>query len=186
MTDETCRGNFRRPKFIARSSMKTTKPTKPRARSEGLVVQELPDETLVYDLERDRAHCLNQTAAFVWGRCDGRTSPREMARALGQSAGTPVDEKLVWLALDQLRRNHLLSDPAIPPPTIASMNRRELVRVLGISAAVALPLVASIVAPLPAQAATGCASTGQSCATIGCCSGCVCSGSPSFVCTGSC
>jgi hypothetical protein len=33
--------------------------TKPLARKEGLVIQELPDEVLVYDLDRDRAHCLN-------------------------------------------------------------------------------------------------------------------------------
>jgi coenzyme PQQ synthesis protein D (PqqD) len=166
--------------------MKATKLTKPRARKEGLVVQDLPDETLVYDLERDRAHCLNQTAAFVWRQCDGKMSPREIASALKQKTDTPVDEKLVWLALDQLGRNHLLTDLPVPPPKIASMNRRELVRVLGISAAVALPVVASIVAPVPAQAATGCASSGQSCATLGCCSGCVCSNSPDFLCTGSC
>ena len=53
--------------------------TKPLARKEGLVIQELPDEVLVYDLDRDRAHCLNQTAAFVWQRCDGRTSTVEIA-----------------------------------------------------------------------------------------------------------
>ncbi|PYS79821.1 MAG: hypothetical protein DMF70_12375, partial [Acidobacteria bacterium] len=58
--------------------------TKPLARKEGLVIQELPDEVLVYDLDRDRAHCLNETAAFVWQRCDGRTSTVEIARSLGQ------------------------------------------------------------------------------------------------------
>ncbi|HJZ82776.1 MAG TPA: PqqD family peptide modification chaperone [Pyrinomonadaceae bacterium] len=46
----------------------------PRARSENLVIRELDDETLVYDMERDEAHCLNQTAALVWQRCDGRTT----------------------------------------------------------------------------------------------------------------
>lgn len=166
--------------------MKANKQTKPRARKEGLVVQDLPDETLVYDLERDRAHCLNQTAVFVWRQCDGKMSPREIALALTQKTETRVDEKLVWLALDQLGRSHLLIDLPVPPPKIASMNRRELVRVLGISAAVALPVVASIVAPVPAQAATGCVSSGGSCASAGCCPGCVCSGSPNFVCTGNC
>ena len=39
---------------------------KPRARTEGLVVTELPDELLVYDLERHRAYCLNPTAALVF------------------------------------------------------------------------------------------------------------------------
>ncbi len=38
----------------------------PHGRKDGLVVKELGNETLVYDLERDEAHCLNQTAALVW------------------------------------------------------------------------------------------------------------------------
>jgi hypothetical protein len=45
----------------------------PHARSEGLVIRELPEETLVYDLKRHRAHCLNPTAARVWSYCDGQT-----------------------------------------------------------------------------------------------------------------
>jgi len=143
--------------------------TKPRARAEGLVVQELEDETLVYDLERDRAHCLNETAAFIWRLCDGKTSSREMARALKQKIGKSADETLVWFALDQLSRKHLLTDSVVLPPTGASMNRRELVRVLGISAVVALPVVASIVAPKPAQAAT-CLGQGASCqSSLECC-----------------
>ena len=166
--------------------MKTAKPTKPQARKEGLIIQALPDETLVYDLDRDRAHCLNQTAAFVWQRCNGRNTPKEIAQALGVSLSAQVDENLVWLALDQLDRNHLLNVAPMPPARLRAINRREAVRALGLTAAVAVPLVISIVAPKPAQAATGCASTGQSCASIACCSGCVCSGSPSFVCTGSC
>jgi hypothetical protein len=32
----------------------------PTARKDQLIVKELDDETLVYDLERDEAHCLNQ------------------------------------------------------------------------------------------------------------------------------
>lgn len=150
--------------------------TEPRAREQGLVVQELEDETLVYDLERDRAHCLNQTAAFIWRQCDGKTSAREMAQALKQKIDKSADERLVWLALDQLSRKHLLTELVVLPPTVASMNRRELVRVLGISAAVALPVVASIVAPMPAQAATGCIGNGGSCAgnPNGCCPGCAC------------
>src|ERR1700674_441139 len=82
---------------------------KPLARKAGLVIQELPDEVLVYDLERDRAHCLNQTAAFVWQRCDGRTSTGEIARSLGQEVNAAVDEKVVWFAIDQLGRNHLMA-----------------------------------------------------------------------------
>ena len=151
--------------------MKSNHQTKPRARKQGLVVQTLPDETLVYDLDRDRAHCLNQTASLVWGHCDGRTTTKEIARSLTKSLKQPVNEQIVWLALDQLDRNHLLSEESFIPKTVAGMNRREVVRALGITAAIAIPAVVSIVAPTPAQAATGCKPTGAVCtSSIECCS----------------
>ena len=147
---------------------------KPLARKEGLIVEELPDEVLVYDLDRDRAHCLNDTAAFVWRRCDGRTTAKEIAASLGKKVSVPVDEKLVWLALDQLDQNNLLARRAVPPPALLGMNRREMVRALGIAAAVAVPVITSIVAPQPAQAATcipagqsGCANASQCCPPVG-------------------
>jgi hypothetical protein len=147
--------------------------TNPLARREGLVIRELADEVLVYDLDRDRAHCLNQTAAFVWQRCDGRTSTGEIARALGKRVSTPVDEKLVWLALDQLAENDLLKCRLVTPPSLAGINRRQMVRVLGLAAVVAVPLVTSIVAPTAVQAATcfpmnhACAS-GPQCCSMAC------------------
>src|SRR6266446_6424055 len=148
--------------------------TKPLARKEGLVIQELPEEVLVYDLDRDRAHCLNETAAFVWQRCDGRTSAVEIARSLGKKVNAPVDEKVVWFAIDQLGRNHLMTTQPVPPQLLAGLNRREMVRVLGIAAAVAIPVVASIVAPTPAQATT-CVAAGGSCAGgQNCCAGLTC------------
>ena len=155
--------------------MKLNYQTKPRARKQGLVVQSLPDETLVYDLDRDRAHCLNQTASLVWGCCDGRTTTKEIARALTKSLKQPVNEKIVCLALDQLDRNHLLSEESFIPKTVAGMNRREVVRALGITAAIAIPAVISIVAPLPAQAVS-CLGQGQPCSGPQCCPGFVCSG----------
>src|ERR671934_1982561 len=77
----------------------------PGAREEGLVIQELPpEETLVYDLTRHRAHCLNQTAALVWRHCDGRTTLAEIAARLQAELGIAADEELVWLALDRLAK----------------------------------------------------------------------------------
>jgi len=161
--------------------MKTVRATKPRARSEGLIVQALPDETLVYDLDRDRAHCLNQTASLVWNRCDGRNTTGQIARAVSTDLKQPIDERFVWLALDQLGRNHLLLDGP-RAPQLAGFNRREVVKALALSAAVAAPVVASILAPAPAQAASclgngaGCSSPAQCCSGI--CSGGTCGGSP--------
>ena len=145
--------------------------TKPLARKEGLVIQELPDEVLVYDLERDRAHCLNETAAFVWQRCDGRTTTNEIARSLGSKVNAPVDEKVVWFAINQLKQNHLMTNPPVPPQLVAGMDRRAMMRALGVAAVVAVPVVTSILAPTPAQAST-CGATGTACTTAAqCCSG---------------
>jgi len=148
---------------------------KPLARKEGLVIQELPDELLVYDLDRDKAHCLNQTAALVWRNCDGHATTAAISQSLERELNTTIDEKIVLLALDQLGRNHLLEELPTPPPIMSGLNRREMVRALGIAAAVAVPVVTSIVAPTPAQAAT-CLPSGAACATNAqCCSG-VCNG----------
>ena len=144
----------------------------PRARREGLVIKELPGEVLVYDLERDKAHCLNQTAAIVWKHCDGKTSVKGIADLLANELRTPVDEKLVWLALDQFGRHQLLEEKPALPSMMAGLNRRQMVRALGLAALVAVPLVTTIVAPTPAQAATclpngsACTSGAQCCSTI--------------------
>jgi hypothetical protein len=148
----------------------------PRARTEGLVVHELSDEVLVYDLHRDKAHCLNQTAALIWKYCDGKTTVASMAQQLGRELKAEcVDEKVVWYALDQLGTDHLLDEIIAPPAVLAGMSRREMVRVLSVAAVVAVPLVTSIIAPTPAQAAT-CLPPGQVCVSSAqCCSG-LCSG----------
>ncbi len=126
--------------------------TLPRARASELIVKELPDEVLVYDLQRQKAHCLNQTSALVWKRCDGRTTVKEMARALENEFATPVGEDVVWLALTQLHRLHLLQETNAPFAAM-KVTRRDL---LGkyLPAALALPLILSIPAPTAAQAAS--------------------------------
>jgi hypothetical protein len=156
----------------------TTSQMKPIARKEGLIIEELPDEVLVYDLDQDRAHCLNQTAAFVWKNCDGLATTQQIADLLGEKLNTSVDENVVWLALDQLDRNNLLTSRPVAPPPPSGMNRRQMVRALGLAAIVAVPVVTSIVAPTPSQAAT-CLATGSVCtAPAQCCSG-LCPGAPS-------
>jgi len=144
----------------------------PRARREGLVIQELPDEVLVYDRERDKAHCLNQTAALIWGYCDGKTTVPMMAQHLERDLNAnKVDEKIVWYALDQLGKDHLLEEGFVAPSLLGGMTRRQMVQALGVAAVIAIPLVTSIVAPTPAQAST-CLPTGSACSgPAQCCSG---------------
>ena len=151
--------------------MKRTRPSQlPRLRAHALVIHDLPDEVLVYDQERDQAHCLNHTAALVWRACDGKLSPQEIAGKLTAELGAPVSQDVVLLALAQLEKFRLLEPSKISSSPYAAISRRQMVRTLGVAAAVALPLITSIVVPIPAQAAT-CIAPGQNCSpTILCCS----------------
>jgi hypothetical protein len=155
--------------------------TFPRARRNKLVIQELPDEVLVYDQERDKAHCLNQTAAKVWKHCDGQTDVATIAARLGEELHSPVDERVVWFALDQLSRDSLLEAPVTSPAFMAGMTRRQMVRAMGFAAAIAVPVISSIVAPTTAHAVS-CLANGQPCpgGPTTCCSN-VCS-SPANIC----
>ena len=126
----------------------------PRLRAHSLVVHDLPDEVLVYDRERDQAYCLNQTSALVWRACEGKLAPDEIAQKLTVELDATVSEELVLLALAQLDQVHLLERYKTLPAPYAAVSRRQLARALGVAAVVALPLITSIVAPTPAQAAT--------------------------------
>jgi len=160
----------------------------PKARTKQLTVQGFKDELLIYDWERDEAHCLNRTAALVWKHCDGHTSVAQITSRLGEEIedNAVADERLVWYALKQFERDHLLESKLdLPAGMLASinvgLNRRQLIRTLGLTAMVTLPLVTSIVAPTPAQAAS-CIAAGQPCATSAqCCNG-ICTGAPNGTC----
>jgi hypothetical protein len=144
----------------------------PEARKEGLVVQHLSDEVLVYDQQRHKAHCLNETAALIWMRCDGKTTVASMAQELSKQTGTRVGEDVVWLALDQLGKSRLLQGSG---KAAGGVSRREMMKRAGLAATIALPVVTSIIAPSAVQAAT-CRASGAGCtASAQCCSG-VCSG----------
>jgi hypothetical protein len=147
----------------------------PLARKDGLVIQELDDETLVYDEERQRAHCLNRVAAAVWKRCDGETTVAEMERLLRHENTIPVQDEAVRLALRQLDKAGLLAEPLANTVDEATVSRREMIKRVGLVAAVCLPLVSSIVAPTPAQAGSR-KGTGASCSSSAQCESGVCAG----------
>jgi hypothetical protein len=133
--------------------METTQPQAPQARSEGLVVQELADEIVIYDLDRHRSHCLNRMAASVWRRCDGCTSVAEIARWLHQKSNVPVDEEAVWLALDRLSKANLLQQRVHHPKCGDRATRRVMLRHLATVGGVAL--VSSIAVPGALAAGSG-------------------------------
>jgi len=135
----------------------------PLARRERLLIESLPDEVLVYDLDQKKAHCLNGTAALIWNHCDGKTSVDEMAIILGERSKSPADKDVVWLGLDRLQKARLIEEPVVMPAGKERLSRRELVKKIGL--AVSIPLVISVIAPR--------ASAAISCAHVGCIPACV-------------
>ncbi len=127
----------------------------PVARKNDLVVQEVTDEVLVYDLSSNKAHCLNQTAAMVWRSCDGTHSVSDIAKLVGINTGGNVSEDLVWLAIDQLNESDLLEQEI--KSTFAGQSRREVIKKIGLASVIALPVIASLIAPTNALATVSCA-----------------------------
>ena len=127
----------------------------PVARKEGLLIERLSDEVLVYDLARKKAHCLNQAAALIWDLCDGKTGVAEMTRILRVSLNAPVNEELVWFGLREIGKKHLLEKEVTPPGIKFNVSRRELIRKIGL--AISVPLVVSVLAPKASAVNSGCA-----------------------------
>ncbi|KXK06925.1 MAG: hypothetical protein UZ17_ACD001000240 [Acidobacteria bacterium OLB17] len=126
----------------------------PKARKRGLVVQEMPGEMLVYDTEANKAHCLNDSAAFVWMSCDGVNTVGDIVREFEKSSKGTVTEDFVWLAIDQLSSKGLLETKVAP--RFKGSTRREMLKKVGIASVAALPIIASLAAPQSALAATSC------------------------------
>lgn len=141
--------------------MPTNDPAGPIARVDGLAVRELDDEILVYDRDRDEAHCLTGAAAAVWRACDGHRDLDALAARCG------LDGASVAEVLERLQDSSLVS---VPAAVGAQLSRRRLI---GRAAAVAAaPLVLSIAAPSPAAASSHCSQVSctvdAQCATVGC------------------
>lgn len=117
------------------------------ARKTELIVKELSNEVLLYDLKSQKAHCLNETAAFVWNHCDGQTTADQIARLMEKEWRTPVRGEVIWFTLNKLSRADLLQEPITLPDAHISMSRRSAVRRLAIGSLLAVPVVMSVVAP---------------------------------------
>ena len=151
----------------------------PQARRDGIIIKDFEGEVLVYDRERDQAHCLNSLAGNIWRHCDGRTTVSEIAATLSHLEGATVDDNVVLLGLEELRRCHLLLESASETQwlPVAGLSRRDAIRRIGLGAAIALPLVASMAVPTAVEAAVSCGARCKACNTAAeCCSGVCTSG----------
>jgi hypothetical protein len=129
---------------------------KPKSRKEDLVVQEANGEVLIYDLRSDKAFCLNETSALIWNACDGSKDVHEIRIDVSKKLKKDAGDDLVWLALDQLKEQKLLSADAASESPLNGLSRREVIKKIGLTTAIALPVVFSLVAPKSVLAQTTC------------------------------
>jgi hypothetical protein len=152
--------------------------TFPASRADGLLVERVGNETVVYDVEAKEAHCLKGLASVVFAEANGKTSAEDLAILAEKSLGEPVGFAQVQEAIDQLEACALLDTPLMIRD---GLSRRDLVRkagYAGAAATVASPLITSILTPATALAAdssipSGCSGCGKNsdCVSNHCCQG---------------
>jgi len=146
----------------------------PKARRKSVIMQELNGELLIYDSITHKAYCLNQTSSLIWRACDGESSVPEISENLSNQLRVPITDDLVWLALDQLKKDNLLENSDDVKVDFGGLSRREVIKKIGLASMVGLPVIASLVAP-PASHAASCAPPGAACTFPRpdlCCSNC--------------
>jgi hypothetical protein len=146
--------------------------SRPKQRTSDVVVQDYNDEILIYDLRENKAHCLNKTSAEIWRDCDGSKSIDQLAEIYG-------GHEVVWLAINEMQSRNLVEDVDVSA-TFSGMSRREVVKKIGLGSMVALPVIASLVAPSSVHAQASCVTSGGTCSikagSTPCCGGLQCLG----------
>lgn len=124
---------------------------KPGAKKDFIVVEESPNESLIYDSSKNKLHVLTPVATTVWKSCDGKTSVSEIAHKLKAELNNDLGEDVTWLALEELEKSGLLENSVDIPRD--SISRRAMIKTAAL--AISLPLVTTLIAPSPARAQTG-------------------------------
>ena len=127
----------------------------PKAKTKDIVIQQVDNELLVYDLSNDKAHHLNRTSTLIWKKCDGKTPIAEVTKLLSKEMKTEIEEDFVWLALDELRKVNLLEN-STNQSTFPKLSRRKVLFRYALPT-IALPIVVSLAAPevIHAQSCSG-------------------------------
>lgn len=124
------------------------KTNQPMAKAAGLMVTEMDEDTLVYNLDNYRAVSLNQTAESIRKLCDGTRDVHAIASFVG------VSEAVTAKVHRDLDRNGLL-EPGFDSITL--LGRRKFLSSVAkgsAAAAAAVPIVLATTLPAAAQAAS--------------------------------
>lgn len=124
----------------------------PIARQSDIIIQDLDKELLIYNLITNQAFSLNETSKVVFNSCDGKTSFEEL------KSEYKFSDDLIYLALDELNNKSLLEDSYYSPLT--AMTRRQVIRKVGLTSMIALPVISTLVAPTATMAQSICVGIG--------------------------
>jgi hypothetical protein len=133
----------------------------PKARTENILEQNLEKETLIYDLNINKAFNLNETLSVVYKACGQNLTFDDLRRE------SKFTDDFIFLALDELKRNNLLAESFDSP--LANTNRREVIKKVGLTTMFALPLIAGLIAPRAANAASNAGGIGGGFELFGAC-----------------
>lgn len=146
----------------------------PSSRTSQFITQRVEDEMLIYDLQTDKAICLNPTTYSIWEKCDGKTSIADLIESFDGEFDVDAREEIVLLTLSELDKANLLKSNCFEMPPKTKLSRRRLISEYGVPMA-ALPVIMSLVAPV-AAGTQSCIQPGGACDPMGleCCFGIVC------------
>ena len=121
---------------------------RPRAQRSGFLLKPVGDQLVVFDQSRQQLHVLSRTTALVWQHCDGQNTVAELVDLVGGELGTPVDESLITLALEQLDEARLLENRLAPSAPDVRVSRRDMLHMAGaLAAGIILPTITSCGVP---------------------------------------
>ncbi len=124
----------------------------PKSKNDDLIVQSVGNELLIFNLKSNQAFSLNETTKTIYQACDGKTSFAELNYKYNYS------DDLIFLALDQLKKNDLIEDSY--QTRFSAVSRRDVIRKIGFASIIALPVISAITVPTAALAGS------NSCAPI--------------------
>jgi hypothetical protein len=152
---------------------------KPLARQTDIVVQEMGNEILIYDLKANKAFNLNETSALIWQLADGKKDIAEIADNLSRRFDSAISEEFVWLALGELQKKDLLVNQNEMVKFFQGVSRREVIRRIGLTTIISFPIISTLIFPSSIQALScpasgsnrplGCPCTAVTQCSSGCC-----------------
>ncbi|MEK7723689.1 MAG: hypothetical protein AAB336_05020, partial [Acidobacteriota bacterium] len=98
--------------------------------------------------------------AIVYQSCDGKTSVDELKKK------HEFTDDLIFLALDLLKKENLLDENFVSP--LQTMDRRKVVKLIGKTSLIAIPIISSLMAPTSVMAASTCGGASPAGTILGC------------------